>query len=87
MTKTILSMCLAAVGFVGLLPAAASAHEVAAPVATQSAALGLPETVRINQTVVVETHRRGPRYHRYHRGYYGGHRRHYHYRHGRRYYR
>ena len=87
MTKTILSMCLAAAGFVGLLPAPATAHEAAAPAATQTAALSLPETVRINQTVVVETNRRGPRYHRHHRGYYGGHRRHRYYRHGHRYYR
>ena len=87
MTKTILSLCLAAAGFVGLLPAPATAHEAPVPAATQTAALSLPATVRINQAVVIETHRRH-RYHRgYHRGYYGGHRRHYYYRHGHRYYR
>ena len=87
MTKTILSLCLAAAGFVGVLPAPVSAHEAVTPTATQTAALSLPATVRVNQAVVIETHRRGPRYHRYHRGYYGGHRRHYYYRHGHRYYR
>ena len=93
MTKTILSLCLAAVGFAGLLPASASAHEVTVPVTAETAALGLPSTVRVNQTVVIDTgsrHRRG--YSRYHRNsgrYYGRSHRHggrYHVRHGRRYY-
>ena len=81
MTKKLLAICLAAIGFAGLFQVNASANEAVASAPVQTAGLHATSgIVRINQAVVIETGRRH-RYYRHHRYY----RRHGYYRHHRYY--
>ncbi len=73
--KTLLSLCLAAVGLIGFASVNANA---AVPTATEI--VTMPSVAHINQVVVVET---GHRHYYHHRRHY---RRRYYYRHHRRYY-
>lgn len=80
MTKKLLAICLAAIGFAGLFQVNASANEAVASAPAQTAGLHAPSgIVRINQAVVIETGRR----HRYYR--HRSYRRHGYYRHHRYY--
>lgn len=82
MTKQLLAICLAAIGFGGLSQSNASAHEAVAPAQTQVSALAAnPATARVNVEVIIEDgHRRHfHRRHYYHRRYYWRHHRRYYY--------
>ena len=80
MTKPILAICLAAIGFGGLFQSNASAHEATAPAKVEVSAMAAqPAIAHVNVEIIVA----GGRRHYYHRRYY--HRRYY-WRHHRRYY-
>ena len=85
MTKQLLAICLAAIGFSGLTQSNASAHEASAPAPAQLSALAAnPAIARVNLEVVVEGgHRR--HYRRSHYRRHGYNRRHYRHNNYRRY--